>query len=434
MTHRVYLHVGAPKSGTTFLQSVMEDNRAALAQAGVLVAGDRHVERVHAGLAVREDPRLGQLPPEAAGAWARLVEEMLAWHGDAAILSYELLAGASADQAAKAVAELGDVEVHVVISARDLGRAVSSAWQERLKFALTTPLEEWSPRPESDGPRAEWGWRTMDPAGVAARWGSALPPQRVHIVTVPRDQGPDELWRRFARACGIDQVPVNVGATRTNESLGVTAAEVLRRVNARLPPELDSNREQALWTRDVLAHQVLAPLDAEPIGITDAQFAEAEQRAGEAITAIEAAGYDVVGSLEDLRATRRGDRTPGQTDAAELLQVALDAVVRLLLMVRAGAQDEGGKRPEPSPVERSGGPRGLARRLVRTAALGRVEIQLAEAQARIERMESDLRASRQLQLRVAELSDLVAELLLPAHLRDSAAMAEAVRRYRRESL
>ena len=115
------------------------------------------------------------------------------------IVSYELLAGATADQAAAAIADLGDAEVHVVFTARDFGRSLASAWQERLKFAVPTPLEDFKPRQEEDGPRAEWGWRTMDPTGVLARWGAGLPAERVHLVTVPGPGAPpDTLWRRFA--------------------------------------------------------------------------------------------------------------------------------------------------------------------------------------------------------------------------------------------
>ncbi len=58
MTQRVYLHVGAPKSGTTYLQQTLRTNRDRLEAAGVLVAGESHVELVHAAMVVREDVRL----------------------------------------------------------------------------------------------------------------------------------------------------------------------------------------------------------------------------------------------------------------------------------------------------------------------------------------------------------------------------------------
>ncbi|WP_148572694.1 DUF6752 domain-containing protein [Nocardioides caldifontis] len=433
MTDRVYLHVGAPKSGTTYLQRILDGNRQVLADAGVLVVGERHVDRVHAGMAVREDPRLENLPPRAVQAWKRLTAEIRAWQGSSAVLSYELFAGASAEQVTAALADLDGLEVHVVITTRDLARAVPSAWQERLKFALTTPLESWVPRPESDGPRAEWGWRTMDPAGVAARWGATLPPERVHVVTVPRDGAATELWHRFARACGIDGVLVDLHVPQVNESLGVVAAELLRRVNERLPEELGTNREQARWLRDVLAHRVLTLVDDEPIGITDDQFAAAVERSEEAAARIREAGYDVVGDLDDIRATRREARTPGDVTSDELVDVAVDAVVRLLLTVREEATTsvEGGG-DAAAPLGR--GWRARAKRLVKAAAVDRVDRELVEAQRRIAALEEQLAASRRVQLRIAVLEDLVAELLVPTGLRDEQELREAIRRYRQESL
>jgi hypothetical protein len=156
MTTRVYLHVGAPKSGTTFLQGVLESNRATLADAGVLVVGERHLDRIHAALQIREDPRLADLPESARHAWDTLVRQIREWQGESAVLSYELLAAASSQQAGRALADLAAYDVHVVITARDLGRSAVSAWQERLKFGLTTPLEKWVPKGEDD--QGEWGW------------------------------------------------------------------------------------------------------------------------------------------------------------------------------------------------------------------------------------------------------------------------------------
>ena len=210
-----------------------------------------------------------------------------------------------------------------------------SAWQERLKFALTTPLERWRPRPESAGVRAEWGWRTMDPAGVAARWGESLPPERVHVVTVPREAGDEQdLCAAVRAACGLSRPDLELGFQRVNESLGLVEAELLRRVNERIREPITGNREQALWLRDTLAHGILVQLGREPIGLTDEQFADAEVRAEAAVEAVAAAGYDVQGDLADIAASRPAARTPGEATDAELLESALETVVRLLLLVR----------------------------------------------------------------------------------------------------
>ena len=115
-------------------------------------------------MAVREDPRLADLPGVGSYRVDPLVRQIDAWRGPAAVLSYELFAVASAEQAARALEDLAAYDVHVVVTARDLGRSVVSAWQERLKFGLTTPLEGWQPKPES-AESSEWGWRTLDPSG-----------------------------------------------------------------------------------------------------------------------------------------------------------------------------------------------------------------------------------------------------------------------------
>ncbi|MGH3345499.1 MAG: hypothetical protein ACRDO4_00830, partial [Nocardioides sp.] len=347
MTERVYLHVGSPKSGTTYLQRVLRHNQERLAEQGVLVAGRAHVDLVHAGFVVRQDPRLAKLPGRASRAWARLIEQVREFPGHTAIISYELLSAARRRQASAAIAGLEGFEVHVVITCRDLGRAVPSAWQERLKFALSVPLEEWQPPPESKGPRAEWGWRTMDPASVARRWGAELPPEHVHIVTAPRRGAPPrELWDRFAEACSLQDVAVDLDVPVANESLGIAAAEVLRIVNQQDLGPIRGAREQSRWLRDTLAHRVLAPLDDEPMGITDAQLDEAERRAHDAVAAIRRSGWSVHGDLDDLAATRaEGARMPSEVPAEELLAVAVRAIVDLLLELREARRPAAGERP-----------------------------------------------------------------------------------------
>ncbi|WP_246456028.1 DUF6752 domain-containing protein [Nocardioides mesophilus] len=439
MTERVYLHVGAPKSGTTYLQRVLEANRDTLTAAGVLVAGETHLQLVHAGMVVREDPRLDDLPPRARQSWARLVEQVRGWHGPVAVVSYELFAGASADQVATALADLAGLEVHVVITARDFAQALPSAWQERLKFALTTTLEDWSPRPEEDGPRAEWGWRTMDPAGVAARWGRDLSAEHVHVVTVPRAaDGPDELWHRFAAACRLDVPGLDLRVERANESLGLVAAELLRRVNEQVTAPITGNREQARWLRDTLAHGVLAGLDREPIGLTDAQFEDAVVRSEACIDTLRSSSYDLRGDLEDLRAVRPEGRTPREVADAEVAALAARALVGLLVLMRERTVEGEGSAPDAPaaavpPSTARGRVKGIAKTLLQGSGARVLSRENQRLQDRVAVLEQTLQERRRTQLRVAELTDLVTELLLPVSGRDEAAMRSALEEYRKVS-
>lgn len=438
MTQVVYLHVGGPKSGTTFIQQVLEHNAATLAKAGVLVVGPR-LELIHAAMAVRGDARLDDLPAAARDAWDRVTEQVREWQGASAILSYELFANASAEQVRTALERLDGIEVHVVVSARDLGKAIASSWQEQLKFGITRSLESWSP-PQESATDSEWGWRTMQPANVAARWGADLPAERVHVVTVPaRAAGPDELWHRFASATGLGEVEdLDLGVERANESLGVVEAELLRRVNAGIDGRIRGGRQKSLWMRDLLAHTILAPIGREPIGMTEAHAAEAAAQAEEAIAAITAAGYLVHGDLEDLRPSPVEARLPAEVSDTEVSGSAALALADLLVWARdagadvrtpAGASDPHA-RTSGAAVDVKGAVRGSLARLaapVRDRRVARLEKRIAELEAQVQE-------SRALHLRVATLSDVVAQLLLPAAQQDEELTMQALRAYRDRSL
>jgi hypothetical protein len=433
VTRRCYLHVGAPKSGTTYLQGVLAANRSRLADAGVLLVGQSQLDRIHAAMVVREDPRLAELDDRARAAWSRLVREIREWPGEVSLLSYELFAGASQVQIARVLEDLAGIEVHVVITARDLAKAVPSSWQEKLKFGLVTRLEDWVPPPESAGVRSEWGWRTMDPAGVAKRWGAALPASQVHIVTTPRAASPEELWRRFAAACSLPSGGFELSVERVNESLGLVEAELLRRINERMRPPITGSREHSVWVRDTLAHSILARLGTEPIGVTESQLADAVTRAEAATAAILAADYDVQGDLADIAASPgTSARTPSQASESELLASAVETIVSLLLLVRERTYAQGssklrGREGRPSVKE-------AASNMVARAAEPYVNRRTNELIERVESLESEVAKSRGLQLRVATLQDVVAELLLPVETSDPEVTTAALAAYRKGAL
>ena len=439
MTERVYLHVGAPKSGTTYLQHVLDANRATLEAAGTLLVGERHLDRIHAAMAVREDPRLAELPQSARSAWTRLVRQIGSWEGPAAVLSYELFAVASAEQAARALADLSAYDVHVVVTARDLGRSVVSAWQERLKFGLTTPLEEWQPKPES-AEGSEWGWRTLDPSGVAERWGSTLPPDHVHVVTAPRPgAGPSELWRRFAEACGLGDLDVGLDAPRANESVGVVQAELLRRVNVLLRKQISGSRQRSVWIRDLLAQEVLAPLGSERIGVPEARAAEATEVWRRATERIRSAGYVVHGDLADLEPAPSDGRLPSQLTESELTESAVACISSLVVTLRdrTAGRDRGAGSDSGSPSLAPGsspGPRERVRNLAVRAAGPYNNARVRQLSRRVDELEREVQQARRLHLRVATLQDLVTELLLDPESQDEGVTARALRKYRQESL
>ena len=69
--------------------------------------------------------------------------------------------------------------------------------------------------------------------------------------------------------------------------------------------------------------------------------------------------------------------------------------------------------------------RAAARRVARLGAGAQVD----ELAARVTELEAEVQECRQLNLRLAELTDVVAELLLPVAQRDEAKVAEVMERY-----
>lgn len=438
MTQTVYLHVGGPKSGTTYIQQVLEANRDTLASAGVAVIGPR-IDLIHAAMVVRQDRRLDKLGAGAAGAWQRVVEAVRAHPGHAAVISYELFAGATREQASAAIADLAGLDVHVVVTARDLGKSIPSSWQEQLKFGVTTRLEDWTP-PAETAVGSEWGWRTMQPAGVAARWGADLPAERVHVIPTPgRGKPISALWDAFAEACSLEGVQgIDLEVERANESLGLVEAELLRRVNAGLAGRIKGGREKSLWLRDLLAHKVLAGIGREPIGLSDAHRLEAEREAEAAIAAITSAGYRVHGDLADLRPQQSSAaRLPGDVADHELLDSAALAIGDLLVFARSAGADPhadlestGGARAS-TPAR---GAKAFARGIVDRVTASRRDDRVAALRERVAELEAQVHEARALHLRVATLSDVVEQLLLPASQRDERVTTAALREYRSRSL
>ena len=104
---RVLLHVGTPKTGTSYLQDVLFHNRESLAEQGVHYFADRFDAHFLAALDLMDLP-WGGIEEEATGAWDALAEKVRSVENGTVIISHEILASASWQQAKHALDSLGD--------------------------------------------------------------------------------------------------------------------------------------------------------------------------------------------------------------------------------------------------------------------------------------------------------------------------------------
>ncbi len=208
---RVYVHVGPPKSGTTFIQNVLFANKSALADAGyALPCSDWPAHRRAVARLVRRDADAPDRSPADApprDAWDRLVGEVQGSGAHTALLSAEQLSGVGASAIRALVRSFAPAEAHVVYTARDLAAAVPAGWQTRLRNRTAPTWREFCDAVrEPGGPSSLGGafWQHQDPAAVLPRWLRHVPPERVHVVTVPpAGSDPGVLWRRFCAATGL---------------------------------------------------------------------------------------------------------------------------------------------------------------------------------------------------------------------------------------
>ena len=336
---RVVLHVGAPKTGTSAVQDLLWTRREELRGQGVLYAADRPDAHFLAALDLMELP-WGGLEHQATGAWDRLAAEVRAWPGTA-IISHEVLASASRLHVARALSSLGeDAEVHLVYSARDLARQVPAEWQENVKHRRTRTYADFLAElrdPTRATEIAQWFWAVQEVPDVLDRWAGTLPPERVHLVTVP-PPGADRtlLWQRFAGVFGLDPVAHTLGE-RANTSLGAAESAMVRRLNTRLGDVLPSHHYRT-YVREMMVHQHLALHRRSPrLGLPPDVHDWAAELASRWVAELGSRGYDVVGDLADLvpgpPATAYVDPDAGQD--AGVAEAALDA---LALMTRETAR------------------------------------------------------------------------------------------------
>lgn len=371
MARTVFFHVGAPKTGTTYLQAVLAKNTAVLEHQGLrYAAGTYPSDSVHASELARG--RRHRDFPRARGAWDRILAQVAEWDGDV-VISHEFFGACTEQQARRVQRDLAPARVHVVLTARDYVRQVPAVWQERLKYGHGDSLAEFSLDPANGTPM--WSWQTQDVPAVLRRWSADLPAEQVHVVTVPPAGGPPGLlWQRFATVLGVDPQSCDTTVSFANSSLGLVEAEVLRRVDNRLPDHLVGKRLSAFYVRNILANDILARRRGERFGPPAERVEELRRASAGVAEAVASAGYDVVGDLADLVPTGTATtRTADDVADAELLEVALDTVAQLVTAMerreRRSGKDRQRRRGGPGvPAGRPPSPWSRARRLARRTA------------------------------------------------------------------
>lgn len=366
MAERTVLHVGLPKTGTTFLQTIMWAQRDLLRERGFLYPGHERMNHFEVARSVGGGSGPGGISDRLR---AELVAQARAWDGTA-LFSHEFLSQATAPQAAAFVDEIASDDVLVVVTARDYVRQVPAVWQEALKMGVAGALGDfcdWFLAPghqaavreahESDDVvgtphREAWGWSTQDLGAVLDRWSRAVGRDRVRLVTVPQPGASRSLlWERWCEASGLDDTGLEHGMAFANESLGASQARLLTHVVQRLSDEYDPLPYRHRWLRQYFGHEVLVPQGGSRIGLSQRHLDALRPVTDATLEEVAAAGYAVTGDLEELRSYEQSPAAvdPDQVSDSEALATATDALELMIRDVRALTLRKDPPPPPPPP-------------------------------------------------------------------------------------
>jgi hypothetical protein len=297
----VFLHIGVAKTGTTYLQSVLWHNRRTLERQGLRYAARHPADHFRASVDLRQRPFAGEHATLVPGAWD-VTAELAAEAPDRAVVSHETLTRTRTAQVRRAAESLRTADLHVVLTLRDLGRQVPAVWQEQVKNRSVVRYEQFlhdiADRPDSRPHRHFW--EAQDVLGVLQRWGTAVPPEKVHVVTVPQPgAAAGLLWERFAWVLGVDPRSVDTDVPTSNVSLGVVEAELLRRLNAGMKDRMDWPTYEAQVKRR-LSERLAARSSSPRLAVPAERRTWVKEQAQRIVDGLHAGGYDVVGDLDEL--------------------------------------------------------------------------------------------------------------------------------------
>ncbi len=339
------LHIGVHKTGTTAIQAALANSRPVLDTWAVQYPGEGQAHRLIASSAMgrRLGWRVGGSAAPDPHAWSDFVKHAQAYRG-VTVCSSEFFAESTDDVAQRIIDQVGRERVHVILTLRNFGRILPSAWQQILKSGYETAYIPWLTHvltaTELD-PKAEVFWIRHQHDAVVNRWARIVGPDRMTVVVVD-DADRDGIYRNFEHLLGLpDDTLLDHRDAAPNRSMTLAEAELLRQLNVTLGggkgwrPYSDQVHDGLI--KAMIERRVPEPDEAR---MQTPQWAlDRAAELGQAyVNAIRASGVNVVGNLDVLSEHLQG---PESVDEATPTSMPISAAMTAML----GALD--GSRPSP---------------------------------------------------------------------------------------
>ncbi len=312
------IHIGPPKTGTTYLQGAFHGNREAVSAQGVHYAGPTRqpVAAVQA-IVGNASPSTGKVP--SMRWWRHLVGEVRRAREPRVVISSEFLSEAKPDTIRTIVEDLGGERVHIVVTLRPLSRILSSQWQQFVQSGERRPFDDWLDAVFNDPSRLKpVFWRRHRHDQLVARWTEVVGPDNVTVVALD-DQDHDMVLRVFEQLLGLRVGTLAAEDDVSNRSMTLPEIEIVRAFNAQF---FDAGLSRPLHTT-VMRFGAASYVKSHPAATGEPRLETprwALERAGavgrEMVDAIVASGVRIVGDHENL--TRLPPASTSGAAAAEL--------------------------------------------------------------------------------------------------------------------
>jgi hypothetical protein len=225
----VLVHVGPFKTGTTAIQTALEDAKKQLRELGIFWAtSDRR--RVRAGIATLTGGTGPYDHQTGVERWARLRREVAAAADERVVISSEFLSEADAEVSRRIAADLGGDRVHVVVTLRPLSAVCPSQWQQFAQAGRVSPYEEWLRVTLETPAQSARFWLRHDQAALVERWAAAVGASNVCAIVLDESDR-TAITRGFEHLLRLPSGFLVPRSTGGNRSLTYGEVELVRAMN-----------------------------------------------------------------------------------------------------------------------------------------------------------------------------------------------------------
>lgn len=226
-------HVGTMKSGTTYLQNILQKNKQQLLTQGWRYPGKR-LNQQHNIYDLVPDSVPWSVPSSAkkSGELAKgLANQIKKKSSENIILSAEVLSCLDEKGIEEVIGHFGQPD-KIIFTIRSLQKVIPSAWQQYIKGGGKLSLDKFVNKMDSDRQTLDGMWKIYAYGNQVRRWSKYAP---VTSVIVPNSGVKNELATLFFEAAGIglDQLNLDIKNSESNLSLGYEIAEIVRFLNAK---------------------------------------------------------------------------------------------------------------------------------------------------------------------------------------------------------